>query len=79
MSTTKQLTIDLAEPDLAFLMDYTKRHKITVTELIDQYLKQLRMVERYSLHPDIEKFTGIVRDGIDAKSAYYEHIEGKHR
>jgi len=79
MSASTQLTVDLAESEITFLMEYADKHKITIAELIDQYVKQLRIADRYSYHPDIEKFTGIVRDGIDAKSAYYEHIEEKHR
>jgi hypothetical protein len=74
-----QMTIQLPQPKIIFLEEYAQRHKVTVAELIDQFINQLRVAERYSHHPEIEKFAGILPADIDAEKEYYDHIEEKHR
>ena len=71
---TTQLTVHLPESDVTFLEAYAKRRNITISELIDQYIKQLQISEGYSFHPDIEKNAGVMSSDIDAKRTYYEHI-----
>jgi hypothetical protein len=74
-----QLTIQLPESEVAFLEEYAERHKVTVTQLIDLFVKQLRIAEQYSYHPDIKKFAGIAPKDVDAQKAYYEYLEAKHK
>jgi len=33
---------------------------------------------RTDVHPDIERFSGLVPAGVDAKRLYREHMEAKH-
>ncbi len=73
------LTIHLPEPEVTFLKEYAKRHQVSLAELIDQFVKQLRVAEKYSYHADIKKFAGLVPKDIDARREYYEHLEEKHK
>ena len=76
---TTILTIRLAKTERAFLEEYAQRHRITISELIDQYIKQLQISEKYSFHNDVDKYTGDIPDNIDAQKEYYDHIEEKHK
>ncbi|MFQ5628526.1 MAG: DUF6364 family protein [bacterium] len=76
---TIQLTIDLPEAEARYLERFAQRHKVSVSQLIDHYAKQLQITEKYSHHPDIKKFAGIVPNDIEAQKAYYEAMEEKHK
>jgi len=78
MNLTK-LTIQLPASEVVFLEEYAKRHQTTIEELVEQFIKRLRMHENYSFHPDIQKFAGIVPKDIDARREYYEYLEEKHK
>lgn len=78
MSTTK-LTVRLPERDLEFAKRYAQEHRITVTELIDRYFRQLRALQESSIHPEVEKISGLIPADIDAKALYHEHVARKHR
>lgn len=73
------LTVHLPESEVTFLEEYAEKHQVTVEELIDQFVKQLRIAEKYSYHPEIKTFAGIVPKNIDARKEYYEHLEKKHK
>lgn len=73
------LTIQLPQPEIAFLKDYAERHQVTVSEVIDYFVKQLRVAEKYSFHPDIERFAGMIPKEVDVRKEYYEYLEEKHR
>jgi len=74
-----QLTVRLPESEVILLREYAQRHKVTVEELIGQFVKQLRIAEKYSHHPDIKKFAGIIPPDVDVRSEYYEYLEEKHK
>jgi len=74
-----KLTIELPASEIVFLEEYAKRHQTTIAELFEQFIKQLRMSENYSFHPDIQKFAGMVPKDIDARREYYEYLEEKHK
>lgn len=78
MSTTK-LTVRLPQKDLEFAKRYAQEHRITVTELIDRYFRQLRALQESSIHPEVEKISGLIPADIDAKALYHEHVASKHR
>lgn len=65
---------------LEFIEDFAKHHKVTIADLLANFIKQLRTVEtEYSFHPDIKKFAGIIPKEVDAKTAYYDYLEEKHK
>lgn len=78
MSTAK-LTVRLPRKDLEFAKRYAQEHRITVTELIDRYFRQLRALQETPIHPEVEKISGLVPADIDAEALYHEHMMSKHR
>jgi hypothetical protein len=79
---TTQLTIQLPKTEVSFLEEYTRRHKISIADLIDTYIKQLQEAENTvssGIDAELEQHTGIIPDDIDVEHEYYEHIEGKHQ
>lgn len=76
---TMSFTIELPKTEATFLKDYARRHRITISQLMDYLIEQLQQSEEYVLHPDIQKFSGIVPGDVDAKQEYYEYLEEKYR
>ena len=77
--STRKLTVRLPEEDIDFAKGYAARHGMTLTELIDRYLRQLRRTPQGGLHPDILRFSGIVPGNIDARQVQRDALEEKHR
>ena len=77
--STRKLTVRLPEENIAFAKDYAARHGITLTELIDSYLKRLRRSPQGELHPDILRFSGIIPSDAEARQEYRDAMEEKHR
>ncbi|MGE0086513.1 MAG: DUF6364 family protein [Desulfococcaceae bacterium] len=75
---TDSLTIQLPVNKIEFLRQYAERHKITISELIDRYARYLQVSQRDELHPDIEKFTGIIPKDIDVREIFYQNSMEKH-
>jgi Family of unknown function (DUF6364) len=78
METTK-LTVRLPKDDLDFAKRYAREHGLTVTELIDRYLRALQASPRSGIHPEVERISGLVPADMDAEEEYAEHVLGKHR
>lgn len=76
---TRKLTIRLPEEDIDFAKDYAARHGLTMTQLIDRYLKELQRRPEGRLHPDIVRFSGIIPEQVDARDDYYASLEDKHK
>lgn len=78
MSTAK-LTVRLPKQDLEFAKQYAQEHRITVTELIDRYLRRLRGGQPVVIHPEVERISGLVPLDVDAEALYHEHLLDKHK
>lgn len=76
---TAELTLRVPEAEALFLQGFAEKHKVPVSELIVYFIEHLRKVERYNPHPDIQKFAGITPAGLDVVTAYYDHVEDKHK
>ncbi len=77
---TQELTVLLPRGDLEFARQYAKAHQITVTELIDRYLRSLRGGSRSgAIHPDVEKLSGLIPAEVDVLAEYREHAARKYR
>jgi hypothetical protein len=76
---TRKLTIRLPEEEIDFAKEYAARHGMTMTQLIDRYLKVLQRCPEGKLHPDIVRFSGIIPENIDARDAYHAGLEEKHK
>jgi Family of unknown function (DUF6364) len=74
---TAKLTVRLPKSDLDFAKQYAQAHRITVTELIDRYLRSLRGGSG-AIHPEVEKISGLIPQDVDARADYHEHVLRKH-
>jgi hypothetical protein len=75
---TVKLTLRLPKRDLEFAKQYAQAHRITVTDLIDRYLRSLQTGPG-AIHPEVEKISGLIPADVDARAEYREHVLRKHR
>lgn len=75
---TTKLTIRLPKQDAEFAKAYAKAHGLSVTEVIDRYLRRMRALEQHAPSPALEAITGLVPEEVDAETEYRRHILGKH-
>ena len=79
MSTdTSKLTIRLPKDDLQFAKTYAKDHGITVTELIDRYLRRMQRGQNGLRSQEVSKITGLIPKDIDPVDEYRKHLLKKH-
>ncbi len=80
---TVPLTLHLPNAKMRFLEEYTKRHKTSITELFDSYIKQLQQHERpgegTAVDLELEEHSGIIPAYVDVEAEYYQSREEKHR
>jgi hypothetical protein len=78
MSTeTTKLTLRLPSEDVAFIKAYARRHGLSVTEVIDRYLRRIRALETYSPPPELDAITGLIPSEVDARALYRDHQREK--
>jgi hypothetical protein len=77
-SETVKLTVRLPKSHVAFAKSFARAHGLTVTEVIDRYLRRLRELERQSPAPELESITGLIPADIDAEAEYRRHLRDKH-
>lgn len=75
---TVKLTIRLPQNDVIFVKGYARAHGLTVTEVIDRYLRRMRELEDYSPSPALDEITGLVPSDIDVEEEYRRHQLIKH-
>lgn len=75
---TAKLTVRLPKGDLEFAKRYAEAHRITVTELIDRYLRSLQTGSG-AIHQEVERIAGLIPPEVDARAEYREHSRRKHR
>lgn len=75
---TTKLTIRLPREDVEFAKAYAKAHGLTVTEVIDRFLRRMRSAQEEGLSPELEAITGLVPPEVDAEEEYRRHLAGKH-
>lgn len=76
---TAKLTINLDKSEIDFLKKYAKKSGSTISEIIDQFVKNLKREAKPNIHPKIKEITGIIPPDIDAKAEYAEYILKKHQ
>ncbi len=76
---TTKLTIRLPVQHVLFAKRYAREHGISVTEVIDRYLRRLRELENHPPSPALEAISGILPPDIDAEKEFREHQLEKHR
>jgi hypothetical protein len=76
---TTKLTVRLPKQDVEFAKAYARAHGLTVTEVIDRYLRRMRSREPQVLSAEIEFLTALVPADVDTEAEYQRHLEAKHR
>lgn len=80
MTARGKLTVRLPEESLAFLKRYAADHGLTVTEVVDRYLRRLRtQSSRTDVHEKVARMSGLVPREIDAAAEHVAHLLEKHR
>ena len=74
----EKLTVRLPKDNLDFVKAYAAAHQITVTEMINRYLEQLR-TQHSDIDPAVAKISGLVPEDIDVNSTYHEAMLSKHQ
>lgn len=89
---TAQLTIKLPKTELIFLERYTQRHRISISELFDAYIRQLQQVEqepdqrllKANVEPQnpveafLDQWTGILK-GTDPHELKWQYLQEKYQ
>jgi hypothetical protein len=75
---TTKLTIRLPRQDVDFAKAYAKAHGLTVTEVIDRYLRRMRALEHQEPGAEVAAITGLVPSDVDAEADYRAHLAEKH-
>ncbi|MDR9490256.1 MAG: DUF6364 family protein [Spiribacter sp.] len=79
MVDTAKLTIRLPREDVEFIKSYAKAHRLTVTEVIDRSLRQMRSEQAEGLSPEIATISGILRNEHIDEESHKAYLERKHR
>ena len=75
---TTKLTIRLPRRDIEFAKDYARAHGLSVTEVIDRYLRNMRALERHIPSPALDEITGLVASDVDVREEFRRHQLEKH-
>ena len=76
---TRKLTIRLPEEEIDFAKEYAASHGLTMTQLINRYLKELQRQPGGRLNPDIIRFSGIIPADNGTREDYFAAMEEKHK
>ena len=75
---TTKLTVRLPKQDVDFVKAYAKAHGLSVTEVIDRYLRRIRALEEYSPSVELDEITGLIPQEVNAEDIYHQHLMEKH-
>ncbi|SHF70653.1 hypothetical protein SAMN02745148_03340 [Modicisalibacter ilicicola DSM 19980] len=75
---TVKLTIRLPRQDVEFAKAYAKAHDLSVTEVIDRYLRRMRALGNGVPSPELDFITGLVPADVDAEAEYRKYQQEKH-
>lgn len=75
---TAKLTIRLPKQDVAFVKEYARAHGLTVTEVIDRYLRRIRALESREPAPELDIISGILPSDAGLEEEYRRHQLEKH-
>lgn len=74
---TAKLTIRLPRDHVEAAKEYARRHGVTLTEVIDRYLRALQ-ASTAEPSKEVAEITGLVPGDIDAAAEYRNHLVAKH-
>lgn len=75
---TSKLTIRLPVEDANFVKRYAKANGLSVTEVIDRYLRRMRLLDNEAPSAALDEITGLLPADIDAEAEMRERLSIKH-
>lgn len=75
---TTKLTVRLPTKDIEFAKRYAKEHGLTVTEVIDRYLRRMRALEEGAESSALDAITGLLPENMDVDEERLQHLKDKH-
>ncbi|MBS64155.1 DUF6364 family protein [Salinisphaera sp.] len=75
---TSKLTIRLPVEDVKFVKRYAKANGLSVTEVIDRYLRRMRLLDEEALPAALDEITGLLPADLDAEAEMRERQSTKH-
>jgi hypothetical protein len=74
---TTKLTVRVPREHLEAAKEYARQHGVTLTEVIDRYLRSLQS-SKIEPSKEVATITGLVPTNIDAATEYRNHMVAKH-
>ena len=75
---TTKLTVRLPKRHVEFAKAYARAHGLTVTEVIDRYLRRMRALDERSPAVELEAITGLIPADVNVEDEYRRYAETKH-
>jgi hypothetical protein len=75
---TTKLTIRLPRRHVEFAKAYARAHGVTVTEVIDRYLRRMQALEQQTPSAELSAITGLVPADINVDAEWRRHVVQKH-
>lgn len=75
---TTRLTIRLPRRHVEFAKAYARAHGVTVTEVIDRYLRRMQALEQQTPFAELSAITGLVPGDLDVGAEWRRHVVQKH-
>lgn len=75
---TTKLTIRLPRRHVEFAKAYARAHGVTVTEVIDRYLRRMQALEQEAPSAEVAAIAGLLPGDIDGESEWRHHLVEKH-
>lgn len=72
------LILDISKSELDFVKTYAEALGISVSELIERYIKRLEMISNSTIDAEIEKVSGILPHDVHASDEYMNYLMQKH-
>ena len=72
------VTVPISDENLEFLQTWTKANGMTPESYFSAQVESLRRQESRPIHPALIRATGVIRDDVDGRQAYLEHMAKKH-
>ena len=76
---TTKLTVRLRRRDVEYAKAYATAHGLSVTEVINRYLRRMRALEQRIPSSELAAVSGLVPSDVDAQKEYRRHLRDKHR
>lgn len=78
MTATTKLTIRLPDEDVAFVKAYARANGLSVTQVIDRYLRRMRALDNKVPAPELDAITGLLPAEVDAEAELHQYRLHKH-